>query len=49
MRDLETYLSDNTQAWILQSDGNYEKAIAENQPHITAQQEFLTKINGTTK
>ncbi|HEX2583687.1 MAG TPA: polyphosphate kinase 1 [Steroidobacteraceae bacterium] len=49
IRDLETYLSDNTQAWILQSDGNYEKAIAENQPHITAQQEFLTKINGTTK
>ena len=49
LRDLETYLNDNTQAWILQSDGSYVKAVAGNQPQLTAQQEFLNRINGTTK
>jgi len=47
--DLEMYLSDNTQAWILQSNGEYLKANADNQPHITAQHEFLSKINGAGK
>ena len=47
--DLESYLADNTQAWILQSDGSYEKASANHQPHLTAQQEFLAKINGAGK
>jgi len=49
IRDLETYLSDNTQAWILQADSHYIKANAGNQPHITAQQEFLSRINGPAK
>ncbi|MES1196084.1 MAG: RNA degradosome polyphosphate kinase, partial [Steroidobacter sp.] len=49
LRDMETYLSDNTQAWILQADGNYLKAASDNQPQLTAQQEFLARINGTGK
>ena len=47
--DLETYLSDNTQAWILQSDGGYTKAAAGSEPQLTAQQEFLTRINSAAK
>jgi polyphosphate kinase len=49
VRDLETYLSDNTQAWILQSDGSYTKATAGPEPQLTAQQEFLTRINNAVK
>lgn len=49
LRDMETYLRDNTQAWILQADGNYIKSLAENQPQITAQLEFLGRINGSSK
>jgi polyphosphate kinase len=30
LNDLETYLADNTNAWALQADGQYEKASAEN-------------------
>ncbi len=47
--DLENYLRDNTQAWLLQADGSYIKAYADKQSQVTAQQEFLTRITGANK
>jgi len=47
--DLETYLADNTQAWILRTDGTYKKAESGTEPQLTAQQEFLARINGSAK
>jgi polyphosphate kinase len=42
--ELENYLSDNTQAWLLQSDGTYEQVVAgEAMPH-SAQQALLAKL-----
>jgi polyphosphate kinase len=42
--DLEKYLADTTQAWVLQSDGRYERVAAPQGPAICAQQHFLTRI-----
>jgi len=47
--DLENYLRDNTQAWLLQADGSYAKLNAGSEPQLTAQQEFLTRINNSAK
>jgi polyphosphate kinase len=41
LRDLETYLWDNTHAWVLDSDGRYRRAIAGSEPAVTAQAELL--------
>ena len=49
IHDLETYLGDNTQAWLLQADGNYIKAQVGGKPLLTAQQEFLSRINTPAK
>ena len=49
IRDLEMYLADNTQAWLLQADGSYLKASPGTQPQVSAQQEFLSRINGPGK
>lgn len=49
IEDMETYLRDNTQSWILQSSGEYLKPAAHGEPMVTAQQEFLLKINGAAK
>ena len=38
---LSNYLSDNTQAWILQSDGSYKKARPGNQKPRNTQQQLL--------
>ena len=38
---LLNYLSDNTQAWILQSDGTYRKARPGNQKPRNTQQQLL--------
>lgn len=46
IRDLETYLADNTQAWVLLSDGNYQKLSPGTQPQLSAQQQLLTRITG---
>jgi polyphosphate kinase len=41
-RNLELYLSDNSQAWLLQSDGLYNRAMrAEDEPMIQAQTVLL--------
>ena len=42
MRNLEWYLNDNTQAWILQADGSYNRVMcAENEAKIQAQSMLL--------
>ncbi|MEM7402125.1 MAG: polyphosphate kinase 1 [Pseudomonadota bacterium] len=44
INELETYLKDNRQAWILQSDGNYTHHPVTFGPNIySAQQELLSK------
>ncbi|KAF0807864.1 polyphosphate kinase [Alcanivorax sp. S71-1-4] len=42
---LEVYLQDNSQAWLLQSDGSYVRApFNEGEPLITAQQVLLERL-----
>ena len=41
---LMTYLADNTQAWVLQSDGSYKRCIPGNAKPRTAQDEILTEL-----
>ena len=41
MRDLETYLADNVQAWQLQADGRYERCHPGNHPIVEAQSALL--------
>ncbi len=42
LRDLDTYLWDNTQAWELQRDGSYIRLQPGNEPPVTAQLELLS-------
>ena len=41
LRDLETYLWDNTQAWVLDHAGQYTRAVAGTEPTVIAQMELL--------
>jgi polyphosphate kinase len=41
---LETYLADNTHAWLLHADGHYERATAGDNMPQSAQQSLLDKI-----
>ena len=41
LRDLETYLWDNTHAWELDADGRYTRAAPGSEPAVTAQSELL--------
>ncbi len=41
LRNLDWYLNDNSQAWILQSDGCYHRAIRENNSSIIQAQSLL--------
>jgi polyphosphate kinase len=41
LRDLETYLWDNAQAWLLDRNGAYERRAPGNEPLVVAQQELL--------
>ena len=41
LRDLDTYLWDNTQAWELQRDGSYVRLQPGSEPAVTAQLELL--------
>jgi len=48
INELEYYLRDNTQAWIMQSDGSYELATpAENEEPYMAQLKFLEDLAET--
>ncbi len=40
-RDLELYLADNCQAWVLHGDGSYERLEPGDEPRVAAQEEFL--------
>ena len=43
--DLELYLSDNRQAWVLHSDGSYERLVPKpGEPHVSAQETFLEEL-----
>ena len=41
LEDLETYLSDNTQAWQLDNEGHYHIVVPENEQIVCAQDELL--------
>jgi polyphosphate kinase len=44
--DLDTYLSDNTQAWQLDSDGTYHRIVAEDgAPKVSAQGRLLAQFS----
>jgi len=42
--DLELYLADNTQAWLLRSDGGYTRVTDSSAQRVTAQQELLGRL-----
>ena len=44
VEDLELYLADNCNAWILHGDGNYERLSPGDQPRVSAQETFLARI-----
>lgn len=48
VEDLETYLADNEQAWVLGPDGKYEPASAGDAPAVSAQQVLLRRYASGT-
>ncbi|MDX1824927.1 MAG: polyphosphate kinase 1, partial [Thiohalomonadales bacterium] len=44
MSELELYLTDNTQAWILQNDGSYVRETPGDRTPVCAQQDLLREI-----
>jgi polyphosphate kinase len=45
LHDLELYLKDNTQSWLLQSDGSYQRCVqAENEATVCAQTQILQEL-----
>ena len=49
LRDLETYLWDNTQSWTMQADGKYIRSTPGTEPPVTAQLELLEMYSLTDK
>ena len=48
--DLDTYLADNCQSWILQSDGSYiQNQPAEGEERLASQLVLLERLTGTSK
>lgn len=43
-RDLEIFLSDNCQSWVLRSDGRYERLSAPADQQVSAQELFLNEL-----
>jgi polyphosphate kinase len=43
-RDLNLFLTDNSQAWVLHGDGNYERLTPGKDPAISAQDSFLSLL-----
>jgi polyphosphate kinase len=43
VEDLETYLADNMQAWVLGPDGSYTRVVADNAPAVSAQETLLRR------
>ncbi len=44
--DLELFLADNCQSWVLNGDGNYERLTPGDEKRISAQETFLKKLAG---
>ena len=44
IHDLELYLQDNTQAWLLQQDGSYQRALPGEDEPLSAQQSLLEEL-----
>ncbi len=42
--DLELFLADNSNAWLLQGDGSYERVTAGKESEISAQKTFLAEL-----
>ncbi len=42
--DLDLFLADNCQAWVLHGDGSYERLTAGKNERVSAQQEFLEQL-----
>ena len=42
--DLELFLADNCQAWVLHGDGHYERQEPGSEPRISAQETFLMEL-----
>ena len=42
--DLQLYLADNQQAWVLDSHGHYQRVQAENDPPVSAQKQLLSQL-----
>jgi polyphosphate kinase len=47
VKDLETYLMDNTNAWELQADGTYARVNVDNAPSVDSQSLLLERYAGT--
>ncbi|WP_129644119.1 polyphosphate kinase 1 [Peristeroidobacter agariperforans] len=45
VEDLQTYLADNEQAWVLRPDGKYERANANGAPPVSAQQVLIQRYS----
>ena len=45
--DLQMFLADNTDAWVLQGDGSYEHLAPGDDPPVSAQQAFLEQFATT--
>lgn len=43
--DLELFLADNTEAWILQGDGTYEPLVPDGDVSVSAQETFLERFS----
>lgn len=43
VEDLQTYLADNTQAWVLGADGCYSRVVANDAPAVSAQETLLRR------
>ena len=43
-RDLDLFLADNCQSWILHSDGSYQRLVAESGKEVSAQLLFLEQL-----
>jgi polyphosphate kinase len=41
LRDLQLYLADNTQAWLLRADGSYVRTEPGTDPQVCAQKQLL--------
>jgi polyphosphate kinase len=44
IHDLELYLRDNTQAWLLQQDGSYQRVVPGEDEAFSAQQALLSEL-----